>query len=180
MKLLSEEEIGFKDKKIFKLSWENFECFADVIVKDIMSNNLHLEEVCLLGTARGALPLLTYVSHQTGIRDISIMQLKMTDSDTPFDYGEVSVLLKSLRDEFTKFIVLEDIIYKGQTVGEIQKELKKENKKIVEIYSLVIDEGYDNKLITIPIKSVSIIEKEKWVIFPWENNEINYNNDLNL
>ncbi|MEG2379874.1 MAG: phosphoribosyltransferase family protein [Bacilli bacterium] len=167
MKLLGEKSTRYKEE-ISKLTWDEFEELADIIADHIIYNKLNLQKVCLLGTARGALPLLTYISHQTGIRDISVMQLKMTNSDKPFDYGNVKVLLKAIRLDFDKFIVLEDIIYKGQTINIIQDELQKYGKEILEIYSLVIDEAYSNKNINLKVKAASVIKKDKWVVFPWE------------
>ena len=168
MELLSIKKIGFESGSIFKLNWSDFEALAQIIVNHIIENKLHLKNVCLLGNARGALPLLTYVSHHTGIREISIIQLKRTKSDLPFDYGEVTILLKAIRNDFVNFIVLEDIVYKGHTIHQIQNELQKENKKIIEIYSLVIDEKYKNDIVKIKVKSASIIAENKWVKFPWE------------
>lgn len=168
MVLLGFEKIGFTEGEIFYLSWANFEHLAQLIVKNIIENELHLKKVCLLGCARGALPLLTYVSHHTGIRAISIVQLKMTKSDLPFDYGEASVLLKAIRKDFDDFIVLEDIIYKGQTIQQIQKEIEKENKKIIEIFTLVIDEKYQNEHISANVKAAAIMATNKWIKFPWE------------
>jgi len=168
MELLSAKKIGYTEQELIQLNWNDFEELAQIIVNNMISNNLHLKKICLLGAARGALPLLTYVSHQAGIRDISVIQLKMTNSDKPFDYGDVSILLKAIRYEFNEFLLLEDVVYKGQTIQRIQRELQKDNKKILEIYSLVIDEAYRNKYINIKVKSASILKKNKWVKFPWE------------
>ncbi len=151
----------------YALDWNDFDQLAQIIVNNIISNNLHLKKICLLGTAicllgtaRGALPLLTYVSHQTGIRDISVIQLKMTNSDQPFDYGDVSILLKAIRYEFNEFILLEDIVcIKDTTIQRIQRELQKNNKKILDIYSLVIDEAYHNKSINIKVKPLLFLKR---------------------
>lgn len=164
MLLLSDKKIKI-DGNIYKLSWEEFEYLAKIISDDILKQKYDKSTTCLLGTARGALPLLTYVSHKTGIRNISVVQLQMTNSDNPFDYGEVKLLLNGIREDFENFIILEDIVYKGNTVKEIIKLLK--NKKIEKIYSLVIDEGYF-ACISNKIYSASILEREKWVKFPWE------------
>ena len=168
MKLLSTHRIGYQEEKNCSLSWDTFEVLSKTIVKDILDNQFHKQKICLLGTARGALPLLTYVSHQTGIRDISIIQLQMTQSDMPFDYGNVSILLKAIREDYDKFIILEDIVYKGQTIQCIQTELENDNKKICAIYSLIIDAGYNNENINTHIKSSALLKNNIWVKFPWE------------
>ncbi len=172
MKLLSQEKIGFNNDKFEQLSWDKFEKLSNIIVNDIISNNFHLEKVSLLGIARGALPLLSYVSHHIKIRDLSIIQLKMTNSDKPFDYGTASILFKAIRNDFDKFIIFEDIIFKGQTIQLVQDEIHKENKEIIAIYSLVADQAYKNDYIKVPIRTAAIIKKNNWVKFPWEIYEL--------
>ncbi len=71
-----------------------------------------------------------------------------------------------------EFILLEDIVYKGNTVKEIVDILTKNGKKVHSIYSLVIDENYSNDNIPVKIKSASTIRNEAWVKFPWEKKEI--------
>ncbi len=168
MTLLSSIEIGYNEEKLCDLSWDIFEKLSKIISQDIISNNLHNQKICLLGAARGALPLLTYISHHTGIRDISIIQLQMTHSDTPFDYGEVSVKLKAIREDYDTFIVLEDIIYKGKTIEQIQSLLNDNAKEIFAIYSLIIDEKYNNINVKAQVKAVALLKEDVWVRFPWE------------
>jgi hypoxanthine-guanine phosphoribosyltransferase len=172
MKLLSKEKIGFSNDKFEKLSWDKFEKLSNIIVNDIFISNFHLEKVSLLGIARGALPLLSYVSHHTKIRDLSICQLKMTNSDKPFDYGTSSILLKAIRNDFDKFILFEDIIFRGQTIKLVQDELYKENKAILAIYSLLVDESYENQFITAQVRSAALVKQNHWVKFPWESDEL--------
>ena len=167
MELLSTECIGYKSNRNYQLTWDMFESLSESIVSDIISKNFHKQKICLLGVARGALPLLTYISHHTGIRDISMMHLQMTKSDLPFDYGEVTILLDAIRDDYDKFIILEDIVYRGQTVQCIQNELEKKNKEICAIYSLIIDSGYDNIEIHQQIKAAGLLKNNIWVRFPW-------------
>ncbi len=95
MILLGEKQIGYDSDNINRLSWNEFEELAELIAKDINNSSLGQMKVCLLGVARGGLPLLTYVSHHTGIRDVSIVQAKMTRSDNPFDYGKTKVFLEA-------------------------------------------------------------------------------------
>lgn len=166
MKILSNIVLGndLDSKKINYLDWSKFEELANLIIEDIEKKKFDKNKICLLGAARGALPLLTYISHKTNIRNISVVQLQMTKSDIPFDYGEVKVLLKGIRNEFQDFIILEDIIYKGNTIKEILKLLK--NKNVKEIYSLVIDEKYIP--IEYKVSSACMIKAEQWIKFPWE------------
>lgn len=172
MKLLSEKKFCFSNAKFEEITWDQFEKLSQLIVDDILFSKFNLQEVSLLGVARGALPLLSYVSHHTKIRDLSIVQLKMTNSDQVFDYGTASILLKAIRSDFYKFIVLEDIIFKGQTIKLVQDEIYKEDKDILAIYSLVVDESYENPYIQAQVRSAALVKQNNWVIFPWESNKL--------
>ena len=168
MILLSNKKYGFtEDKEIINLSWEEFEGLAKEISNDILKDKINKNKICLLAAARGALPLLTYISHKTGIRNVSVIQIQMTNSDTPYDYGKVRLLLEAIREEFEDFIILEDIIYKGNTIKEIINILKNKNKTIKKVYSLILDENYKSNC-EYKIYSASLLKEEKWIKFPWE------------
>lgn len=156
-----------ENKKVY-LSWEQF----DEMVKQFSNKICSLpdpDKLCLLGVARGGLPLLTAVSHQTGIRNISIVQTQITNTDTPFDYGNIRLLIDGIRDEFDKFIVLEDIIGTGETLKFLLRYLQKKGKSISSIFSLVIDEDFLNSSeIDVPIYGGVKLPSKNWVVFPWE------------
>ena len=134
------DELKFQNKK-FYLTWEQFNELVKQFSNEICSfPDFH--KLCLLGVARGGLPLLTAVSHQTGIRNISVVQTQITNTDTPFDYGNIRLLIDGIRGEFDKFIILEDIVGTGETLKFLQQYLQEKGKSISSVFSLVIDEDF--------------------------------------
>jgi len=143
-----------------------------LISDDIMSKyDLSNEKIGLLGMARGGLPMLASVSHFVNSRNISIVQTQMTNSDLSYDYGSVRNVNIGINNSFDKFIILEDIIYKGNSVNSAINLIKRMSKQVIAVYSLVIDEGFDDIQIEnydIPINYCYKINKEDWVYFFWE------------
>ncbi len=153
-------------------SWNDFDEACDLFGTEIKKIIAGGRRVCLIGAARGALPLLTAISHQTGIRDISVVQLQMTNSDKPYDYGDVRVLLSSIRADFDDFILLEDVLYRGNTANKIVEILKGQGKNVLAVFSLIVDRDYqkngpiiDNQ---IPVFGFRQTPSLNWILFPWE------------
>jgi orotate phosphoribosyltransferase len=144
----------------------------EAISTDILNSKaLSSEEVGLVGIARGALPMLTSVSHFTGKRRVSVIQNKMTNSDNCYDYGKVVNLSINLSDEFKKYILLEDIVYRGQTIGEAVRIIESIGSEVEAIYSLVADENAARySKLNIPVKYCYDLEADQWVHFLWETN----------
>lgn len=144
-----------------------------LISSDIL-NKYGLKKIGILALARGALPMAASISHFTGIRDVSVMQLQMTNSDNCFDYGAVKLKNYYLY-EYDAFILLEDVIYHGNTTNFAINTLKALNKQILEVYALAIDENFielpDNK--DIKINYVYDIPSEDWLHFLWEEDITN-------
>ena len=133
--------------------------------------DLKKENIGLLGVARGGLPMLATLSHLLDIREVSMIQLQMSDSDECHTYGDVRIISETILDKYDKFIILEDIIFKGLSSGEVVNILKRKNKKVVDLYSLIIDEGFLDIQFPhtdIDINYVYTIDKDDWVYFYWE------------
>lgn len=160
--------------KEVKFDYEKYWTAVEAICRDIKNKfDLENDRIGILGMARGALPLLVSVSHKIGIREISVIQLQMSNSDNPHDYGSVRILNEMISDNYDKFILLEDIIYKGKTTDGTIELLKLQNKKVVGVYSLIIDEGFkdiDIKNNDVEINYAYDLEKDDWVYFLWEEN----------
>lgn len=97
----------------------------------------------------------------------------MSNSDKCHDYGEVRIINECISKDIDKFIVLEDIIYKGKSTNATIEILKNRQKEVLSVYSLVIDEGFkkieiDNN--DINIKYAYEVAKDDWVYFLWEEN----------
>ena len=167
-----------KDNRLVSTNKElvfDYECYMKACNKiaDFIKAKYDLkkENIGLLGVARGGLPMLTTLSHLLNIREVSTIQLQMSDSDNCHDYGKVRIISETLVEKYDKFIIFEDIIYKGLSSGEVVNILKKKNKEVVDIYSLIIDEGFldiEFPHNEIDINYVYTIDKDDWVYFFWE------------
>jgi hypoxanthine-guanine phosphoribosyltransferase len=172
IKKISKSEIKKITNKGYFMSWEEFSLAGEKISEDIKNKFGESKKICLIGVARVALPLLTLVSHHTGIRNIAMFQAIMTKSDNPYDYGDVKSILGCIREDIDDYIILEDMVYKGNTINLVKEYLLKNNKNILAIYSLIKDEGFydkEQRFVDYPIYYVYNIAKEKWNFYPWEN-----------
>lgn len=181
-------KIGIKNdlqsnNKIVKFDYENYIDACYIIANDIKKKfELEKEKIEIVGLARGGLPMLVTLSHLLGIREISMIQTKMSNSDNCHDYGEFRFISDNLNDDKGKCILFEDIIYKGTTTNGVVDLLKKRNKKVVSVYSLIIDKGF--KKITLTNKDLNInyvfeITEDDWVYFFWETDIRKIGDDYN-
>lgn len=171
LKKLSDEKLISIDGKI-KFDYQKYWDAIEKICIDIREKfDLSKEDIGIVAMARGALPMLVSISHELGIRKVSTIQLQMSNSDKLHDYGNVRVISECINDDFDKFIIFEDIIYKGKTTDKAIDILKNKGKKVLAVYSLIIDEGFENIEIRnkeTNIKYVYEINPDDWVYFFWE------------
>lgn len=171
--LLNEEKKLLKsENKIIKFNYDHYIEACKIIADDIRKNfDLEHENIELIGMARGGLPMLVTLSHLLGIRQISMIQTQMSNSDNCHDYGKFRYMSDNIDDSKKKCILLEDIIYKGTTTDGVIDILKERKKEILGVYSLIIDRGFNNiniKNNDIDIKYVYEIVEDDWVYFYWE------------
>lgn len=170
--LLNSENNRLESKnKIVKFDYEYYIDACKKMAEEIKANYEINDDVELIGMARGGLPMLVTLSHMLGIRQISMIQTQMSNSDNCHDYGKFRYMSDNISKDKTKCILLEDIIYKGTTTNGVIDILKEKNKEILGVYSLIIDDGF--KDIEIPnndieIKYVYEINANDWVYFFWE------------
>lgn len=165
--------------KIVKFDYNLYIDACKEIAEDIKkSYDLSNNDIELIGMARGGLPMLVTISHLLGIRQVSVIQTQMSNSDNCHDYGKFRYMSDSISDDKTKCILLEDIVYKGTTTNGVIDILKNKNKKILGVYSLIIDEGFKDiglKDKNFDVKYIYEINADDWVYFFWETDirEIN-------
>lgn len=151
-----------------KFNYDMYMNACQEIVKDIKKKyDLSDPNLGFLGIARGGLPLLVTVSQLLNFRNISIIQCKMTNSDTPYDYGNFSILSEHIEPNKKQFILFDDIVYKGVTTYGVINHLKEKNIEIKDVYALVADKSFenDNPLITFSAGYES--KKDSWIHFLW-------------
>lgn len=160
----------YDDKKII-FTEDNFLKAVSLIADDIKSKyDLDNKKIGLIGIARGALPLLTAVSHYLNMRNVSIIQIQMTNTDNIKDYGETRFINQMLQEDITDFILLEDIVSHGRCSNFAINHLKEQGKNVLEVYSLVMNDifkemNYDIKTV---VNYVYLITDSQWVHFVWE------------
>ena len=170
--ILNSENNRLESKnKIVKFDYEHYIDACKKMAEEIKANYEINDDVELIGMARGGLPMLVTLSHMLGIRQISMIQTQMSNSDNCHDYGKFRYMSDNISKDKTKCILLEDIIFKGTTTNGVIDILKEKNKEILGVYSLIIDDGF--KDIEIPnndieIKYVYEINANDWVYFFWE------------
>lgn len=170
--ILNSENNRLESKnKIVKFDYEYYIDACKKMAEEIKANYEINDDVELIGMARGGLPMLVTLSHMLGIRQISMIQTQMSNSDNCHDYGKFRYMSDNISKDKTKCILLEDIIYKGTTTNGVIDILKEKNKEILGVYSLIIDDGFKDieiKNNDIEIKYVYEINADDWVYFFWE------------
>lgn len=170
--LLKEKQTLLSKDKIVKFDYENYIDACKIMAEEIKNNyDLENDDIELIGIARGGLPMLVTLSHMLGIRRVSIIQTKMSNSDNCHDYGKFRYISDNIDNSKKKCILLEDIIYKGTTTNGVIDILKERGKEVVGVYSLIIDKGFKNIEILnseFAIKYVYEINENDWVYFFWE------------
>ena len=155
---------------IIKFNYDEY-IFACKLIASSIKSNYDLDDIEIIGLARGGLPMLVTLSHLLGIRKVSMIQTQMSNSDNCHDYGELRYISDNLDLNKKNCILFEDIIYKGKTTNGVIEVLKNKGKNVLAVYSLIIDENFKNlkgKNDIIPINYVYEIPKDDWVYFFWE------------
>lgn len=171
--LKENNQILISNNKVIKFDYDLYIEACEKIANDIKNRYQDLEEIEIIGMARGGLSMLVTLSHLLGIRKVSMIQTQMSNSDNCHDYGEFRYMSDNIDDSKKKCILFEDIIYKGKTTNGVVDILKKRGKEILEVYSLIADVGFRDIVIDnndVNINYVYEIEKDDWVYFFWETN----------
>lgn len=138
------------------------------IAKDIKEKyDLSDPNLGFLGIARGGLPLVTTISQLLNFRNISFIQCKMTNSDNPHDYGDFKLLGSYIEANKTNFILFDDILYKGKTSDGVIEYLNSKNIEAKDLYTLVVDESFNNNSKKISYNSGYECKKDSWIHFFW-------------
>lgn len=145
---------------------------VDLISNDIINRYLNSNKtIGLIGLARGGLPLLVAVSHRTDIRKINVVQIKMTESNERWDYGDLQWVNGYIDEDIDEFIIFEDMVSHGRSINLLVNELTKMNKKVLAIYTLFMNDDMKNLSIDneyMDINYVNLITQKQWVYFFWE------------
>lgn len=179
--LLNEKKILSNNMKI-NFTYDLFMESMISICSDIkVKYGDYLLEIGIIGIARGGLPMVVTASHILDKREISMIQMKMSNSNSCHDYGEVKYLNDNLNGKFKKYIIFEDIVYKGKTTDAVIDNLKNRGIDVIAVYTLIIDEGFKELCNNeVELNYCYTILEDAWTFFLWEKdlrgekNEKNY------
>lgn len=141
------------------------------MAEDIKKNFDMSKKIGLVGIARGALPLLVSVSHELGIRNVSVLQVVMSKSDEEFDFGEAKIYGGYLDENCDCYIIFEDIISEGRSVNVLLEEFLKKKLEVSAVYSSFVKEDFieSGKLLgDTDLRYVFTFRADEWVYFFWE------------
>ena len=143
-----------------------------MISKDILEKyGDKKDKIGLIGLARGGLPLLVAVSHQTDIRRVNVVQIQMTKSNNRWDYGDAKWVDGYIDKDIDEFIIFEDMVSHGRSVNLLVNRLKRRGKKVLAIYSLFMNNDMKNLKLDneyMDIVYANLICQQQWVYFFWE------------
>lgn len=157
-----------KDKIIF-LDWP-------LIEKAIFLFNRQIKNLPKFDTifvlVRGGMVPATMLSHRLKIRKLVFYQGIKTCSNKPHDYGDFYCDSLPKLVPGGKYLIVEDIIFEGDTVNSAVDYIKESGGSCVGICSLVIDENLRiiqaGSANSIPLICAYECENLKWIRFPWE------------
>jgi orotate phosphoribosyltransferase len=136
----------------------------------------------LLVLVRGAMVPAAMLSHSLNNRNMKFYQGVKTNSNKPHDYGKFRSLLLPKLMPGERLLIVEDIIFEGDTVNNAIDYVIKCGCVCVGVCSIVIDENLKNlpaiKRNSVPLIGAYECENLKWIRFPWEikiDNEISIN-----
>jgi len=121
---------------------------------------------------RGGMVPAVMLAHKLNVRKMFFYQGLKTQSNTPHDYGIFRVQSVPKICKGMKYLVVEDIIFEGDTVVNAIKYIQKRGGICVGVCSLVIDVNFYNiaeKLVNVPVICAYKCSHLKWIRFPWEN-----------
>lgn len=161
------QRITSANNQAIALRWESLERPLRNIAKK------HLRKLScdqLIIVARGGLVPSAIISHTIGVRGVSIFQAEKTRSNNPYDYRTLRVLQVPKIQKNKRYIIVEDIIYQGETTKRIFAEVKKKGGIVAAIVTIVlckeaeVGELFDNT----SLYSLYQCPENAWIRFPWE------------
>lgn len=156
-----------KDSEYLALNWKHIDQAVSIWVNAIQT----LPEFdTILVMVRGGLIPATVLSHRLKVRQMKFFQGRRTASDVPHDYCSFSIIsLPDIREK-ERVLIVEDIVYRGETIAKAIEYVKSTGGAIAAICTLVLDEEYEDKLKNSDLLLIPAYQctAGKWIRFPWE------------
>lgn len=162
---------GHKNFKYLVLDWKHIENAVQIFKRKINKKFLHFDKMLVL--VRGGMVPAIMLSFAINEREMDFFQGAKTNSNKPHDYQKFSVKLLPKIEKDKKYLIVEDIIFEGDTVYSAIQYVKSKQSEVIGVCSIVVDEmfleRYNTKYQSVPLICAYQCENLKWMRFPWEN-----------
>ncbi|TSC95376.1 MAG: hypothetical protein Athens101410_626 [Parcubacteria group bacterium Athens1014_10] len=174
MKLLNNPKSLKAKQKFFKylaLDWKHIERAVQIFKEKINKKSLHFDKMLVL--VRGGMVPASMLSFLINKREMDFFQGAKTNSNKPHDYQKFLVKLLPKIEKGKKYLIVEDIIFEGDTVYNAIQYVKSKQSEVIGACSIVVDEmflkRYNSKHQNVSLICAYQCENLKWIRFPWEN-----------
>lgn len=153
--------------EIINIDWKIVKKLTKNIIDYIKENNIEIDT--LVPVIRGGMPLALLISANIKNLNTASIQIKRSlTNETNAEFGEASLLgitnIEAIKGK--NILVTEDTVDHGKTLDCVIQELKKYHPKniyIATLYNFNKDKYKD-------IICGKYMQKQQWIIFPWEEN----------
>ncbi len=151
------------------------------LIKKLKKLNLDKEDTLIVGIARGGLVSAQYVAYGLGIQNIATIQsILYNDEDTQREVHEISNLYMINFEDYTNFILVDDLYDSGTTINNI-RDIIRDTAGVFDNHNLQIIAAVaftkhsksfmkENSVIygsQVPLKK----GKSPWLVFPWDGDQ---------
>jgi hypoxanthine phosphoribosyltransferase len=148
---------------IFKLSWEETEKLTRELSQKIQAGGFRPD--CVLGIATGGLIPLALIAKELNIRNVATLT---ASSYEKHEQKEISIgNLPSIDLVGKKVLLVDEVAETGETLKKVS-ELIIEKYKVGELKTATI--GLNKEKCKYPPSFVAL-EKNDWIVFPWEKKD---------
>ena len=172
-KEIAKKEIAKKEKKIVKISWEEYQNIINHFSKDLKRVLPNLD--CILGIARGGMFPAMSLAYKLNIKNVEMINIETYDKNNKqLDSKKIdkrnSKELKKLKKIFKKYktiLIVDDITDTGLTFKLIEDYINSTEIKNKADYALFALFGKNNQANKISFFHQTIPENS-WLEFPWD------------
>lgn len=173
MKLLNKPKLiktQLQEYEYAALSWQHIEKAVHLFKNQISQKPIKFDTILVL--VRGGMAPAVILAHALDKRDLIFLQGIKTGSNKPHDYQKFSVKTLPKIEKNKKYLIIEDIIFEGDTIFKAIEYVESKQGKVSGVCSLVGDEmlfkQHNLKHHHVPLVCAYQCQYLKWMRFPWE------------
>lgn len=155
-------------KKIVSYNWLQIDCLINNIYQQLIDDYFYPD--LIIGIARGGLIPATNLSYLFNCRNIGVIQYQRTSNDKPFSLinnhnRHIGEYLP--KGDFKNILIVDDIIVKGIIFEDAIKLIKDYYPTSLTLRGAFIFNQYEGYLVKNMVYA-SKLDKDIWVVYPWE------------